>query len=104
MRYLLSFIIVVGLPVVLRLFRVRKNAARVFLCAYIITVLIITLGSRRADIVAHVAVNPFYVYITAFGRVTEGIRIYDWTVVYTGLLSFRYQLGNLGFVIFLFIP
>jgi asparagine N-glycosylation enzyme membrane subunit Stt3 len=48
-RYGLSFIIVFGLPVVLRLFRERKNVARVFLCAYIIAVLIITLGSRRAD-------------------------------------------------------
>ena len=67
----------VGLPVVLRLFRVRKNAARVFLCAYIITVLIITLGSRRADVVSHVALNPFHVYNTAFGVIAEGFRNMD---------------------------
>ena len=104
MRYWLSFIIVVGLPVVLRFFRERKKAARVFLCAYIITVLIITLGSRRADIVAHVAVNPFYVYITAFGRVTEGIRKYGWSELGKRLWWFRYQFGNIGLNIFLFMP
>ena len=61
MRYWLSFIIVVGLPVILRLFHVRKITARVFLCTYIVTVLIITLGSRRADIIMHVALKLFVV-------------------------------------------
>lgn len=104
MRYWLSFIIVVGLPVVLRLFRVRKNAARVFLCAYIITVLIITLGSRRADVVTHVALNPFHVYNTAFGVIAEGVQKYGWSELGKRIWWYRYQFGNLGLNVLLFMP
>lgn len=104
MRYWLSFIIVVGLPVVLRLFHVRKNTARVFLCAYIITVLIITLGSRRADIVSHVALNPFHVYNTAFGVIAEGVQKYGWSELGKRLCWYRYQFGNMALNVLLFMP
>lgn len=104
MRYWLSFIIVVGLPVVLRLFRVRKNTARIFLGAYIITVLIITLGSRRADIVSHVALNPFHVYNTAFGVIAEGVQKYGWSELGKRLWWYRYQFGNMALNVFLFMP
>jgi hypothetical protein len=90
-RYWLSFIIVVGLPVVLRLFRVKKNTARVFSCAYIITVLIITLGSRKADIISHVALNPFHVYTTAFGVIADGVQKYGWAEFGKRLWWYRYQ-------------
>lgn len=104
MRYWLSFIIVVGLPVVLRLFRVKKNTARVFLCAYIITVLIITLGSRRADVVSHVALNPFHVYNTAFGVIAEGVQKYGWSELGKRLWWYRGIFGSVCLNIFLFKP
>lgn len=104
MRYWLSFIIVVGLPVVLRLCRNRKYIARAFLCAYFIAVLIITLGSRRADIVTHVALNPFHVYNTAFGVIAEGIQKYGWSEFGKRLWWYRYQFGNMALNVLLFIP
>lgn len=104
MRYWLSFIIVVGLPVVLRLCRNRKYIARAFLCAYFIAVLIITLGSRRADIVAHVALNPFHVYNTAFGVAAEGVQKYGWTELGKRLWWYRYQFGTMALNVLLFMP
>ena len=104
MRYWLSFIIVVGLPVVLRLCRDRKNIARVLLCAYIITVLIITLGSRRADIVTHVALNPFHVYNIAFGVAAEGVQKYGWSEFGKRLWWYRYQFGTMALNVLLFMP
>lgn len=104
MRYWLSFIIVVGLPVILRLFHVPKITARVFLCTYIVTVLIITLGSRRADIIMHVALNPFHVYHTWFRAVAEGVQKYGWSEFGKRLWWYRYQFGNLGLNVLLFLP
>lgn len=104
MRYLLSFIIVVGLPVALRLFRVRKNTARVFLCAYIITVLIITLGSRKADIISHVALDPVRWYTTAIKTIAEGVQKYGWSELGKRLWWYRYQFGNMALNVLLFMP
>ena len=104
MRYWLSFIIVVGLPVVLRLFRVRKNIARALLCAYIITVLIITLCSRRADIVTHVALDPVRWYITAIKTIAEGIQKYGWSEFGKRLWWYRYQFGTMALNVLLFMP
>ena len=104
MRYWLSFIIVVGLPVVLRFCRNRKYIARAFLCTYFIAVLIITLGSRRADIVAHVALNPFHVYHTWLRAVAEGIQKYGWSELGKRLWWYRYQFGNMVLNVLLFMP
>lgn len=104
MRDWLSFIIVVGLPVVLRIIPERKNTARVFLCTYIIAVLIITLGSRRADTVVHVELNPSYVYSTWFQAEVEGVQQYGWREFGKRLWWYRYQFGTQGLNALLFIP
>ncbi len=104
MKYWLSFIIVVGFPTVFRLFHERKKVARVFLCAYIITVLFITLGSRRADIIAHVTLNPFHVYNICFRAVVQGVQKYGWSEFGKRLWWYRYQFGDLVLNALLIMP
>ncbi len=62
MRFWISLIIVVGLVLCIRVLKLKRPMMIALLVVYIASVLIITLGSRRADIVTHIGYDPFIVY------------------------------------------
>ena len=72
MRFWISLIIVVGLALCIRALKMKRPMIIALLVAYSISVLIITLGSRRADIVTHIGYDPFIVYERTVRSITQG--------------------------------
>ncbi len=58
MRFVITLIAVVGLPVFIRHFPLKKSFSKLLLIIYIAVVLFITLGTREAGIETHMAMNP----------------------------------------------
>lgn len=104
MRFWLSLIIVVGLIFFLRLARVQKPLKIGLLIAYVVAVLIITLGSRRADIVTHIGYDPFIVYERTIKSVLQGWRSGGWAEAWKHLGWQKHQLGSVALNMLLFVP
>lgn len=104
MRFWISLIIVVGLAFTIRRFNLQRPVRVGLLVAYVATVLIITLGSRRADIVTHIGYDPFIVYERTIQSVIQGWKSGGLSEAWKHLGWQRGQLASLGLNVLLFVP
>ena len=104
MRFWITFIIVVGLPFLIRLLKLKRATVGLLLIAYMITVLIITLGTRSYSSETHIGLNPFIVYERAIRSVIQGWKAGGWKEALKHFRWYRGQLGNIGLNILLFVP
>lgn len=104
MRFWISSIIVVGLVIILRFACIKKPVKIGLLVAYVVAVLIITLGSRRADIVTHIGYDPFAVYERTIKSVLQGWKAGGWAEAWKHLGWFKHQLGSAALNVLLFVP
>lgn len=74
------------------------------LVVYIASVLIITLGSRRADIVTHIGYDPFIVYERTVRSVAQGWKTGGWQEALKHLDWQKGQIASLGLNVLLFVP
>ena len=74
------------------------------LVVYIASVLIITLGSRRADVVTHIGYDPFIVYERTIRSVKQGWQTGGWQEALRHLSWQKGQLASLGLNVLLFVP
>lgn len=104
MRFWISVIIVVGLILAIRVLKLRRPVKIGLLIAYIAAVLIITLGSRRADIVTHIGYDPFIVYEWTIQSVIAGWKSGGIAEALKHLGWFKHQLGSAALNVLLFVP
>ena len=104
MRFWLSLIIVVGLALTICCLDPQKRIRVALLTVYIAAVLIITLGSRRADIVTHIGFDPFIVYERTIESVLQGWRSGGLSEAWKHLGWQKAQLGSIGLNVLLFVP
>ena len=104
MRFWISLIIVVGLALCIRRLNLKRPMMIALLVVYIASVLIITLGSRRADIVSHIGYDPFIVYERTIRSVMQGWKTDGWQEALKHLSWQKGQLASLGLNVLLFIP
>lgn len=104
MRFWITFIFVVGLPFLIRLLKLKRATVGLLLIAYMITVVIITLGTRSYSPETHIGLNPFIVYERAIRSVIQGWQAGGWKEALKHLGWYRGQLGNIGLNILLFVP
>ncbi len=104
MRFWISLIIVVGLALCIRALKMKRPMIIALLVAYSISVLIITLGSRRADIVTHIGYDPFIVYERTVRSITQGWKTGGLQEAMKHLGWQIGQLTSLGLNVLLFVP
>lgn len=104
MRFCISLFIVVGLVVILRFARVQKPVKLGLLIAYTVAVIIITLGSRSADIVTHFGLNPFRTYQFVIRSCADGYNKGGLTEMWKHLKWYKDMLGSIGLNTLLFVP
>ena len=104
MRFWISLIIVVGLVFLIHRFTPQKWIRVALLTVYIAAVLIITLGSRRADIVTHIGYDPFIVYERTVKSVLQGWKSGGIAEAWKHLGWFKHQLGSAALNALLFVP
>ena len=103
MRFWITFIIVVGLPFVIRWLKLKRATVGLLLIAYMITVVIITLGTRSYSSETHIGLNPFIVYERAIRSVIQGWQAGGGEEALRHLGWYKGQLGNIGLNILLFV-
>lgn len=104
MRFWVTFIIVVGLPFVIRWLKLKRATVGLLLIAYMITILIITLGTRSYSSETHIGLNPFIVYERAIRSVIQGWQTGGWREALKHLGWHRGQLASVGLNTLLFVP
>lgn len=104
MKFLISFIIVVGLAILLRLLKPKRSVVGLLLTGCIIAMLIITLGTRNFDHETHIVWNPIGVYERAIKSVIQGWKTGGWTETIKHLGWHKEQLSSVGLNILLFVP
>lgn len=104
MRFWISLIIVVGLVLCIRKLNLKRPMMIALLVVYIASVLIITLGSRRVDIVIHIGYDPFIVYKRTVRSIAQGWKTGGWQEALKHLGWQKGQLESLGLNVLLFVP
>lgn len=103
MRILLSLITVCGLPVIIRAVKSKKINCALLIC-YVISIFVITLAYRRADIKLNYSLNPFHAYKSLIETISDGIQQYGWSGLWKQFNEYKGQINSVVLNTLLFVP